>query len=244
MRTLGLLVACCGLMACGQEDLKTGELVLHGHYDGVLTSSGIGLGIEGVVSDEGDAVFYSSSGEFFYGGVLDGTNSGEVDGLFAAYAEVTEERTRFAVYGERASGASAFEGAGVTRQGFSGFVSAGSGVARLDLAFDTNKSALGGSLAAVEGSYEGIDGGAFWRLNVSRAGLITGTDNFGCTFSGALSLPTRTNTYAIRELVMNCGGGDLVLDGVAYKESGGLGISLYGDEFIVVGNLPDARGGT
>jgi hypothetical protein len=238
-----VVMAAVGMVGCGGQTEKQGSPLLHGHYEGVLTSGGVGLSINGVVSDEGDVVLYSSNGEFFYGGVLGADQDGGVRGVFSAYSLDRSLTTNFAIYGSYTGAISDFDGAAVTRQGISGFTTAGAGVARLDIAFNRSRSDVPGTVSSLAGDYSGVDGDSFWNLNVTAGGVITGADDLGCAFDGVAGLNAGTNTYAIRELEVDCGDGAFLVDGVAYRTSRGIGLSLYGDDFVVIGDLQRTPGG-
>ena len=112
------------LSACG-ETIESDIQALDGHYQGTLTTGGFSLDLDGVVSDAGQVLLYSRSGDFFYAGLLLGGADGGVDGLLRTYNHEVGADTNYAMYGSASSGPIVFEGDAVSREEISGVLVSG-----------------------------------------------------------------------------------------------------------------------
>lgn len=237
------LIAMTGLLgACG-EDSDLDRVDIDGHYSGVQQIDGFGFLISGVISEYGDAVLYSSTGDYFYAGMLSAATGRGIDGLFRAYTHIPGADTDFAIYGSSGGGTTFFEGTGVSREFISGVLSGRTERSRMDLEYQNFESSRSGMVSSLAGVYEGRDGGAYWRMELTAGGSISGDDDAGCVYSGTLGLNAGSNTYAVQDLRAVCGVNSYLFDGVAYRTSSGLGLSLYDSGTVIVADLPSAGGG-
>lgn len=200
---LGLILS-TALFGCGGGGGSAGPAPLAagvaGVYSGTSTDTSGTYTVVGAIAPNGTGVFLNTTDNTIFRVNLSG-GPGNISGGFIAFANVD---------GNSYSVVDLFAGAGDVAGNFAGSLLSGTLTSAPDTAtFSLNREAVDSSLTSglstLSGTWRGDDGPSdFTSITIGSGGVISGTDNDGCVYSGSVSLPRAGLNVYLLNLNANC----------------------------------------
>lgn len=208
-----LALAGCGSESGDNPAPPVEDLAPGGYYTGTLTQDGKNQSIEGLVTEDGYAVFISADG--VYAGQL-GVEGSVYENVFKAYTfpGATWDGSNTVLTGS-------IKGTIKERNSLSGDYSLGDVTGKVALSYEKELYEQPASTARIAGDWGYTIGSYQLTLTFSEDGSYFGQDSSGCTLAGKWSIPDEDfNGYRIKDGAISCGYGATAFTGVAmiYEE--------------------------
>ncbi|WP_133164232.1 hypothetical protein [Solimonas fluminis] len=211
-------------MACGGDDTYSSDVTAPGgYYEGRLTPDGseTGVPVEGIVAENGQMLLLDDSERLYLGR------------LQARGAAFSGDYRTFNMLGQRGPAITTgqFSGTAEERIGLEGrFTEAGGSRGSFSFDYLAAGYETPSSLALVSGSWS--QGGVF---TISETGVLSGTNDYGCSYTGRLSIINAAYSPYGLQLTETCGTTVRSMSGLALyrRDSLSPGLLEFGEGLVL-----------